>query len=288
MDGSVLIVPGGDGADYNSAEIYDPKAQTFHAADWRSANGAVGGSATLLTSGKVLVTLNVSECDLLGMSADSYDAPSGQGTLVPTVNGTCRPSGTLLSDGTALIAAGWYVGAVAQTYDPSTGAFSRTGDPATDRHDQTATLLPDGSVLIAGGSHDDGISCCDPIGAAELYKPPLVKAAPGLLSLSGDGTGPGAIEHANTYAIVSDQNPAVAGEIVSIYCTGLIDGSIIPPQVAIGGRVAGVLYFGDTPGYPGLNQINVRVPEGLGAGSAATVRLNYLNRPSNTVTLAVQ
>jgi hypothetical protein len=288
VDGSVLIVPGGDGADYNSAEIYEPDRQMFHAADWRSADGAVGGSATLLTSGKVLITLNISECDWVGTMADSYDSASGDGTLVATANGTCRPSGTLLSDGTVLITAGWYVGAVAQTYDESAGTFSRTGDPATARHDHTATLLPDGSVLIAGGSHDDGASCCAPIAAAELYKPPLVKPAAQLLSLSGDGIGPGAIEHSGTYAVVSDQNPAAAGEIVIVYCTGLIDGSKIPPQVAIGGRMAEVLWFGNTPGYPGLNQINVRIPEGLAAGSATSVRLNYLNRPSNAVSLAVR
>lgn len=288
VDGSVLIVPGGDGADYNSAEIYHPDSQTFRAADWRSARGAVGGSATLLSGGKVLITLNVSECDFLGMAADSYDPLTGQGALVGTANGTCRPTGTLLSDGTVLIAAGWYVGAVAQIYDEATGTFRRTGDPATDRHDHTATLLPDGDVLIAGGSHDTEISCCAPIGAAELYEPPVVKPAARLLSLSTDGTGPGAIEHADTYAVVSDRNPAAAGEIVILYCTGLLDGSAIPPQVAIGGRMAEVLWFGNTPGYPGLNQINVRVPEDIAGGSSTSVRLNYLSRPSNEVTVAVQ
>ena len=67
-DGKVLIVPSGDGADGNSAEIYDPAKQMFRATDWPG--GLVGATATLLTSGSVLTTLNPSECDFLGTRAE--------------------------------------------------------------------------------------------------------------------------------------------------------------------------------------------------------------------------
>jgi uncharacterized protein (TIGR03437 family) len=111
----------------------------------------------------------------------------------------------------------------------------------------------------------------------------MTKSPSALFSLSGNSQGRGAIWHSATGQIVSSGAPAATGEVLSMYTTSLGKGSKIPPLVAIGNRLAEILYFGDAPGYPAYNQINFRVPSEVTPGNAVPLSLTYIGRTNNEV-----
>ena len=79
---------------------------------------------------------------------------------------------TLLQDGRVLIAGGVddpLVSeplATAELFDPTTGEFTGTGNMTAARSQHTATLLPNGTVLIAGGDNLPGSGV-----SADIYDP---------------------------------------------------------------------------------------------------------------------
>ncbi len=99
---------------------------------------------------------------LIGILAFTQGADAQiRGVFVPTGHMTTARAGhsaTLLLDGTVLIAGGdgpalgFPAGRSAELYDPATGTFAPTGNMIEPRYFHTATLLPNGKVLIAGGS----------------------------------------------------------------------------------------------------------------------------------------
>jgi uncharacterized protein (TIGR03437 family) len=108
--------------------------------------------------------------------------------------------------------------------------------------------------------------------------------APGVFTSPPGGIGIGAMLHNQDSTPVTASNPAVAGEYVQIYCTGL--GAVTPPvatgaaapsnpvsiannsvAVYIDGVAAPVVFAGLAPSFAGLYQINIRIPAGLASGN---------------------
>ena len=152
-------------------------------APWISTGAMNAGRAnhtqTLLQSGKVLVAGGGWFSGLLysfTASAELYD-PVSRAFVTTGSMGTPRAfqTATALGNGKVLVAGGTSASvngspslgalASAELYDPSTGIFSPTGSMVSTRMDATATLLPDGTVLIAGGADSAG----NILNSAQIY-----------------------------------------------------------------------------------------------------------------------
>jgi galactose oxidase-like protein/Kelch motif protein len=176
-DGRVLVAGGGF-VSLTSAELYDPSNGT-----WTTAEGMIGGHgghiATLLPDGRVLVAGGNGSLGLLA-SAELYDPGSGSWTATGSmIEARADPTITVLRDGTVLVAGGYTIDssgkfavlASAELYDPGSGTWTSSGSMAEPHYVGTATLLPDGTVLVAGGYTIDSSGNATVLASAELFDP---------------------------------------------------------------------------------------------------------------------
>lgn len=159
QDGQVLVASGAISAPpfYTpQAELYDPTCGTWT----RTGNVLTARSdysATLLSNGKVLVAggngrdNTLSPCEL-------YDPVTGTWTQTGSLQKHRQSHrATLLPDGRVLVAGGGVNALrmgfvhVAEIYDVARGVWHGAGKPLLATSDQAQNLLPDGSVLVAGG-----------------------------------------------------------------------------------------------------------------------------------------
>jgi hypothetical protein len=155
----------------SSAALYDPSTGA-----WKATGSMVKGrdlhSATLLPSGQVLVAGGMGGTN----SAELYDPTTEKWTLTGVMadvhwnhTATLLPNGKVLVVGglTNQLSFGVTASAKAEIYNPATGTWSQASPMKTPRVFQTATVLPNGKVLIAGGSSNYPTS----LSSSEIYEP---------------------------------------------------------------------------------------------------------------------
>ncbi len=130
-------------------------------------------TATLLADGSVLVVGGMDDSTDAMRTVERFDPASGAWTRAASL-GRVRVdhSATRLPDGSVLVVGGrasnegrdyW---AQVERYDPAGNTWHAVAPLHTPRAGHSATLLPDGRVLVAGGINRDGI-----LASAELYDP---------------------------------------------------------------------------------------------------------------------
>lgn len=183
--GKVLVAGGVDDSDdsLNSAELYDPATGTWSfTGDLNSAR--LLHTATPLQDGRILVAGGWTDdfFQWTTSAVELYDPVTGTwSSAAPLNQRRVFHTATTLQDGRVLVAAGYrsdppggygtYVPTSfneAELFDPTTGTWEIVGNLNGAREGHTATLLPDGEVLVAGGF--DWNSRLN-VNGAELYEP---------------------------------------------------------------------------------------------------------------------
>jgi len=174
QNGNVLVVGGFSVSGIlGTAEVYNAAFGTW------SATGSVNTAryaapAVTLADGKVLFAGGcTNNCTGTTTSAELYNPSTGTWSFTGSLHvPRYFYTATLLSSGKVLVVGGCNasscntVTATAELYDPNAGTWATTGSLSIARDFQTATLLSDGRVLVAGGYGTSGR-----IAQAEVYNP---------------------------------------------------------------------------------------------------------------------
>ena len=184
LPGGTVLITGGYNTvlgSLDSAELFDPKTQTFKRLPSRLEAPRELFTATTLADGRILVAGGFNtHRGRTQRTAEIFDPA----TLSFTPTGDLEEDrfgqdAVRLADGRVLVVGGthWFTRhpgvplAKAEIYDPATGRFHAAHGPMAFARDRpTATLLPDGTVLIAGGQNG-----LEETAQAELFDPKTEK-----------------------------------------------------------------------------------------------------------------
>jgi N-acetylneuraminic acid mutarotase len=154
----------------NSTELYDPATGAW--SNTGSMNVIrLGARATMLQNGKVLVVGGIGPFGRPTETCELYDPLTGTWSLTGGMfNRRYSHQVVILQNGKVLVMGGDQdtrfnpILDSAELYDPATGLWSQTDNMTDFRATHTATLLPNGKVLVAGSGFSSYTS-------AELYDP---------------------------------------------------------------------------------------------------------------------
>ena len=180
-NGKVLVAGGvGGGQFLNTAEVYDPVAGAWTLTTNPMPNAREDHTATLLPNGKVLVTGGRNSLGVI-RSCDIYDPATNSWTGVMQLNQfRANHTATLLYDGRVLAAGGLAASglpaaslATSELYDFTANRWTNVASQMlpSGHHQHTATLLPNGKVLLVSGLRGASGSISDFAGTAHLFDP---------------------------------------------------------------------------------------------------------------------
>jgi len=137
----------------------------------------------------------------------------------------------------------------------------------------------------------------------------VASTSPAIFTQSENGQGAGVIvvyKSNGTVYETSPTNPASTGDLLLVYAAGLgpvnpgvLDGvaapssapfptTVNPVTATVGGQTAQVQFAGLAPGYTGVYQVNLVVPQGVAAGADVPIVLTIGGFSSSAATVTIQ
>ena len=251
-----------------SVEVYNPATGAYSPiASMRTAR--YYHTATLLQDGKVLIAGGALN-GALGSIADAELFDPATGTFLPAAPMNVARfvhTATLLPNGTVLVTGGIQVPntiASAELYVPpvlagnATGTWLPLGNMHAARQSHSASLLPDGTVLIAGGSDAQG----RPLSSAEIYDPDRGFVVTGSLHYArafhtGNATATGAV-------IIGGWNSSTSSDVApaEVYTINpLSNNSVGANELAVGPKPGAFTVVGSL-NYPREEHTATTLPSG--------------------------
>ena len=178
-NGTVVVAGGNLPGALGSIEVYDPVAGTFSSNSTFMKIARTGNTMTKLADGRFLFIGGLDINQDPALSAEIYDPATNKFTLTGALSvGRQMHTATLLGDGTVLVVGGFaglahstFV-STAEVYNPASGTFGPApSNPTVLRAGQTATVLTNGKILIAGGLIPLGVNGYTATTSVELYDP---------------------------------------------------------------------------------------------------------------------